>query len=135
MTAPINLADRRILVVEDDMMIAVLIEQVLQDLGCIVVGPAGRLDAALRLAGSEALDAAILDVNIRGELVYPVAEQLRTRGIPFVLASGYGDWALPPAFRSQPRLTKPFTYDDIEAQMRLLCSAQEGVRPALDLPP
>ena len=135
MTVPTGLADRRVLVVEDDMMIAVLIEEVLQDLGCIVVGPVGKLDAALRLAGSEVLDAAILDVNIRGEHVYPVAEQLRTRGIPFVLASGYGDWALPAAFRSQPRLTKPFTYDDIEAQMRLLCGAQGGVRPALDLPP
>ncbi len=131
MTALKSLADRRILVVEDDMLIALLIEQVLQELGCIVVGPLGKLDAALRLASSEALDAAVLDVNIRGGLVYPVAEQLRTRGIPFVLASGYGDWALPAAFRTQPRLTKPFTPNEIEAQMRLLCGTQEGVRPAL----
>ena len=134
MTAPTSLADRRILVVEDDMMIAVLIEQVLQELGCVVVGPVGKLDAALRLAGSEALDAAVLDVNIRGSEVYPVAERLRTRGIPFVLASGYGDWALPEAFRSQPRLTKPFTYKELEAQMRLLFSVQEGGRPALASP-
>lgn len=134
MTVPTSLADRRILVVEDDMMIAVLIEQVLQELGCVVVGPVGKLDAALRLAGSEALDAAILDVNIRGSEVYPVAERLRTRGVPFVLASGYGDWALPEAFRNQPRLTKPFTYEEIEAQMRLLFSVQEGDRPALASP-
>ena len=134
MTVPMSLADRRILVVEDDMLIAMLIEQVLQDLGCIVVGPVGRLDAALRLAGSEALDAAILDVNIRGGPVYPVAEQLRTRGIPFVLASGYGDWALPAAFRGQPRLTKPFTCDEVKAQMRLLCGVQEGASPTLASP-
>ncbi len=134
MTVPTSLAGRRILVVEDDMMIAVLIEQVLQELGCVVVGPVGKLDAALRLAGSEALDAAILDVNIRGSEVYPVAERLRTRGVPFVLASGYGDWALPEAFRNQPRLTKPFTYEEIEARMRLLFSVQEGVSPTLASP-
>ena len=134
MTTPINLAGQRILVVEDDMLIAVLIEQTLQELGCVVVGPVGKLEAALRLAVSEALDAAILDVNIRGGLVYPVAGQLRTRGVPFALASGYGDWALPEAFRYQPRLTKPFTCEELEAQVRLLCGVQEGVKPALTSP-
>ncbi|HEY0205897.1 MAG TPA: response regulator [Acetobacteraceae bacterium] len=134
MTAPTSLAGRRILVVEDDMLIAVLIEEALQELGCTVVGPVGRLDAALHLAGNEALDAAILDVNIRGGLVYPVAERLRSRSVPIALASGYGDWALPAAFRDQPRLTKPFTRDDLEAQVRLLCGAQEGVKPALASP-
>ena len=119
MTVPMSLAGRRILVVEDDMMIAVLIEEVLQELGCVVVGPVGKLDAALHLAGSE---------------VFPVAERLRIRGIPFVLASGYGDWALPEAFRRQPRLTKPFTYEELEAQMRLLFSVQEGGRPTLASP-
>ena len=133
MTAP-NLAGRRILVVEDDMLIAVLIEEELQELGCVVVGPVSKLDAALRLADSPGLDAAILDVNIRGGLVYPVAKQLQTRGIPFALASGYGDWALPEAFRDQPRLTKPFTCEELEAQVRLLCGAQEGVKPALTSP-
>ena len=134
MAVPMSLASRRILVVEDDMMIAVLIEEVLQELGCVVVGPVGKLDAALHLAGSETLDAAVLDVNIRGSEVFPVAERLRIRGIPFVLASGYGDWALPDAFRRQPRLTKPFTYEELEAQMRLLFSVQEGGKPTLASP-
>lgn len=136
MTAPMSLAGQRILVVEDDMLIAVLIEEALQELGCTVVGPVGRLDAALRLAGSERLDAAILDVNIRGGHVYPVAEQLRSRGVPFALASGYGDWALPGAFRDQQRLTKPFTCNDLETQVRLLCGVQrqEDVKPTLALP-
>ena len=114
MTAPAGL---RVLVVEDDMLIAVYIEEVLQGLGCIVVGPVSKLDAAMRMADDEALDAAILDINIRGGHVYPAAERLRARGIPFALASGYGNWALPEAFRNQPRLTKPFTEQELEAQV------------------
>ena len=92
----------------------------LQGLGCQVVGPVSRLDAALRLAHEEPLDAAILDVGIRGGKVYPVAEELLVRNIPFVLASGYGDWALPKSLRYQPRLTKPFRQHDLEQQVKLL---------------
>ena len=116
-----SLAGCRILVVEDEMLIAVMIEETLQDLGCVVVGPVAKLDAALRLARDEALDGAILDVTIRGGQVYPVAEHLLARGIPFVLASGYGDWALPENLQDQPRLTKPFSARDIEKHVRLLC--------------
>ena len=116
-----SLAGCRILVVEDETLIAVVIEEPLQELGCVVVGPVARLDAALQLASDEALDAAVLDVTIRGGHVQPVAEQLLARGIPFVLASGYGDWSLPENLRDQPRLTKPFTHQDLEKQVRLLC--------------
>lgn len=131
MTAHTTLADCRILVVEDDMLIALLIEEGLQELGCTVIGPVGKLDAALRLASSEALDAAVLDVNIRGGPVYPVAELLGIRGIPFVLSSGYGDWALPAALHGRPRLTKPFTRDDLETRIRLLCGGPGGTGAAL----
>jgi CheY-like chemotaxis protein len=117
-----SLAGCRILVAEDETLVAVLIEQILQELGCVVVGPVARLDAALRLASHEALDAAVLDVSIRGGHVQPVAEQLLARGIPFVLASGYGDWSLPENLRDQPRLTKPFTPADLEQQIKLLCA-------------
>ncbi|MGC1887475.1 MAG: response regulator [Stellaceae bacterium] len=113
-------AGLRILVVEDEMLIAILIEDMLQELGCHVVGPVSRLDAAMRLAHEEPLDAAILDVSIRGGQVYPVAEKLLARNIPFVLASGYADWALPESLRDQPRLTKPFRQHDLEEQVRLL---------------
>lgn len=122
-----TLAQRRILVVEDELLIAVMIEGRLQELGCIVVGPVGRLDDALRLAGNEALDAAVLDVTIRGGLAYPVADLLRARGIPFVLASGYGSWALPAAYQDQPRLTKPFTLTELERQVALLCGPLSAV--------
>ena len=117
-----SLAGRRILVVEDETLIAILIEELLQELGCVVVGPVARLDAALQLASNEALDAAVLDVTIRGGHIQPVAEQLLARGIPFVLASGYGDWSLPENLRDQPRLTKPFTHQELEQQVRQLCS-------------
>lgn len=128
MTAERSLAGRRILVVEDDMMIAVFIEEVLQELGCVVIGPTGKLDAALRLASDEVLDAAILDVTIRGGQVFPVAERLLARGIPFALASGYGDWALPEAFRHQFRLTKPFSTEELEAQVQSLCSGPKIIQ-------
>ena len=94
-----SLAGCRVLVVEDETLIAVEIEETLRELGCVVVGAVGKLDAALRLAAEEALDAAILDVAIRGGHVFPVAERLLARGVPFVLASGYGDWALPETLR------------------------------------
>jgi CheY-like chemotaxis protein len=122
-------AGLRILVVEDEMLIAILIEDMLQDLGCHVVGPVSRLDAALRLAHEEPLNAAILDVRIRGGQVYSVAEELLARNIPFVLASGYGDWALPESLRDQPRLTKPFRQHDPEEQVRpLMAKATASTR-------
>ncbi|MBR0648724.1 response regulator [Roseomonas terrae] len=115
-----DLAGRRILVVEDETIIAISIENDLQALGCEVVGPVAKLELALRLAQHEALDAAVLDVTIRGGNVYPVAEQLLVRGVPFALASGYSDWALPDNLQALPRLTKPFTKRELEDQVRSL---------------
>jgi hypothetical protein len=74
------------------------------------------------LAREETFAAAILDVTIRGGKVYPVAEQLLARRIPFILASGYSDWALPDSLRDQRRLVKPFTTAELEEQIRLLCA-------------
>lgn len=114
---------RRILVVEDETLLAMDIEATLDALGCVVVGPTGKLETAMELANAETLDAAVLDVTIRGGKIFPVAERLLARGVPFVLASGYGDWALPEHLRGQPRLIKPFLAVELEAQMRSLCSA------------
>lgn len=116
----------RVLIVEDELLIAMILEDVLRDLGCEIVGPAASVEKALKLAREEIFDAAILDVTIRGGKVYPVAELLLARGIPFTLASGYGDWALPEALRDLPRLTKPFTAVELQAQVRLLCSAAKN---------
>jgi DNA-binding response OmpR family regulator len=118
-----EIAGCRVLVVEDEMLIAMTIEDVLQALGCEIVGPVATLEKALELARDETFDAAILDVTVRGGKIYPVAEVLLARAIPFVFASGYGDWALPGALRDQARLTKPFTAAELEVQIKLLCSA------------
>jgi CheY-like chemotaxis protein len=115
-----------VLVVEDELVIAVTIEDVLRALGCEIVGPVATVEKALKLARDEMFDVAILDVTIRGGKVYPVAELLLARGIPFVFASGYGGWALPEALRDQPRLTKPFTVAALEEQIRLLCNAAKA---------
>lgn len=112
----------RVLVVEDETLIALLIEDILAAMECEVVGPISKLEAALEVAKDGTFDIAILDVTIRGGKVYPVAEELLARNIPFVLASGYGDWALPPSLRDQRRLTKPFTAAEMEEQVRLLFS-------------
>ena len=119
---PTSLVNRRIFVVEDEMLIAILVEEALESLGCVVVGPVGRLDDAVRMAREEAIDAAILDVTIRGGAVFPVAEVLLEREIPFVFASGYGAWALPDSFRGQPQLNKPFTSDDIAQALQKLAA-------------
>jgi two-component SAPR family response regulator len=122
----------RILVVEDEMLIALQIEEVVVKLGCDVVGPTGKLETALQLANEGKFDAAVLDVTIRGGKVYSVAEQLLARGIPFVLASGYGDWALPETLKNRPRMMKPFTATALEEQIKLLCHEVAGRKKRLD---
>jgi two-component SAPR family response regulator len=115
-----DVAGCRVLVVEDETLIAVLIEDMLAAMECEIVGPIGKLEPAIQTAKEGKFDIAVLDITIRGGKVYPVAEDLLARGVPFVLASGYGDWALPASLRDQPRLTKPFTAAELEEQVRLL---------------
>lgn len=103
------LAGLRVLVVEDEFLIAMLIEQTLADNDCVVVGPCGNVSDALQLAQLGSFDLAVLDVNLRGEKVYPVAEMLDRRGIPFVLLSGYGKEAIPPTHPAWRACSKPFT--------------------------
>jgi CheY-like chemotaxis protein len=118
-----ELASRRILVVEDSPVVGEVLKEMLRDLGCEVVGPMGNLGIALELAADEALDAAVIDLNIRGGKVYPVARLLADRGIPFLVVSGYGDWTMPEEWRARPRLTKPFSADALEAELRALLAA------------
>lgn len=112
-----RLEGRRILVVEDSPLIATVLEDMLKDLGCSVVGPTGNMAFAVDLARAEELDGAIIDLNIRGGKVYPVAEVLRDRGVPFLLASGYADWTLREDFKDRPRLTKPYTATTVEQKL------------------
>ena len=101
---------RRVLIVEDESLVAMLLETILEDMGCTPVGPAATVDEALRMASDgEPVDAALLDVNVAGRQVFPVAEALRDRGVPFVFSTGYGEGGLPDEWRGQPTLQKPFT--------------------------
>jgi len=119
-----RLEGRRILVVEDSPLIATVLEDMLSSIGCKVVGPTGNMAFAVDLAKSESMDAAIIDLNIRGGKVYPVAEVLRDRDIPFLLASGYADWTLREDFKDRPRLAKPYTAAMVEEQLMKLLGEQ-----------
>ena len=103
-----DLAGLRVLVVEDEMLVSLLIEDTLTESECIVVGPYDRVPAALEAARTLMLDAAVLDVNLAGTKVYPVAEMLSARGVPFLLLSGYGAGAVPIEHPSWPMCSKPF---------------------------
>jgi CheY-like chemotaxis protein len=103
----------RVLVVEDEMMVSMLIEDMLTDLGCTVVGPASRLDEAMEIAEQNGLDCAVLDVNLGGQPIFPLADLLRERGRPFAFATGYGDAGLREVDRGSPVLQKPFREGDL----------------------
>jgi DNA-binding response OmpR family regulator len=129
-----TLAGRRVLVVEDELLVAMLVETALEDENCIIVGPYGGLREALEAARSEALDVAVLDINLAGELVFPVAEVLAGRGVPFLLLSGYGDVALPSNRRHWPICSKPFNLRDLVTVLSGLVTSPrprggEGVPP------
>jgi DNA-binding response OmpR family regulator len=108
----------RVLVVEDEMLLAILMEDTLSDFGCDVVGPVARVADGVRLANSERLDGAILDINVAGVEVFPVARELARRGIPFVFVSGYDCRTLPQEWRGRPSLQKPFQPADLARSMR-----------------
>lgn len=117
----------RILVVEDSPVVADILREMLIELGFDVVGPIGNFALALEAAASETLDAAVIDVNIRGGKVYPVARALAGRDIPFIFASGYGDWTMPPDLGTRPRLTKPFDFDKMDRELRQLINSRQTV--------
>lgn len=105
----------RVLVVEDESLVAMFLEDVLEDLGHQMVGPYSRVDAALTAAQAEDFDVAILDVNVNGQAIFPVAEAIAARGISFIFSTGYGQKSLPEEYRSRPTLDKPFLPGDVEA--------------------
>lgn len=102
-----QLLGRHILLVEDEYFIADAMQRGLEDVGAHVVGPAASVDDALTLLGTTPVSGAILDVSLDNEKVYPVAEVLTARGIPFIFATGYNASDLPAAWRHVPRYEKP----------------------------
>lgn len=131
MLPSIVLCDLRVLVVEDEMMVALLIEDVLLEQRCTVVGPYGQLGDALAAARTAALDLAVLDVNIIGGRVYPVAEVLQQRRIPFVFLSGYGQNAVPREHPEWKVCSKPFRPMDLVTMLVRQMNSHEARVPAL----
>jgi DNA-binding response OmpR family regulator len=111
----------RVLVVEDEAMLSLSLEDMLRDLGCVVVGTAAKLDDAMTMARTSEFDVALLDVNINGKRVDPVAEAIRQRGMPVIFVTGYGKTAA-----SGLVLEKPHTSADLERTLtRALASRSE----------
>ena len=130
MLAPRPLEGLRVLVVEDNLLLAEVTRLLLEDSGCEVVGPAGRLARGLRLAQDQAIDGAILDINLHGEMSFPIAELLHARAVPFIFVTGYEDRAIVPmAFRAAPRLDKPVTDEQL---LEAMVGAFLAKRPASD---
>jgi CheY-like chemotaxis protein len=106
------LKGKRILVVEDEALIAVMVEDMLTDMGSVVVGPAATIEQALALARSEDIDGAVLDVNVRGERIDPVADALSARGVPMLFATGYGEVRLASGAAATV-IDKPYTQEKL----------------------
>jgi DNA-binding response OmpR family regulator len=124
----------RVLVVEDEPMIALMIEDAIAALGCEMVGPISSLDEALEAAGREDFDCALLDVNIRGGHVFPVADLLLARGTPFLLSTGYSRSYLPDPLSAAPMLAKPYTSEQLETGIDTLCRrVRDAAAPRTDV--
>ncbi|MFN3857330.1 MAG: response regulator [Caulobacter sp.] len=113
----------KVLIVEDEIIVSMLLEDMLADFGCEVVGPANDVAAALELVRSATLDAAVLDVNLNGAKSYPIADALRERGVPFAFASGYGASGLDDGYQETPTLAKPFRQADLKQILSTFASA------------
>lgn len=103
----------RVLVVEDSAFLAVELEEILEDAGFTVVGPAPSLQRAWALLDDAELDAAVLDVHLDGETAFSLADELQTRGVPLVFATGYDSNVIPDRFNETPRLAKPFSAQEL----------------------
>ena len=107
-------AKHRVLVVEDELLLGILLESMLTELGHEVATIAAQVSNALTAVESEIFDLAILDVRLQGESIVPVADALAAKGLPFIFATGYGRNGLPEAYRSKTVLQKPFSQSDLQ---------------------
>lgn len=108
---------KRVLLVEDELMIRMLLEDMLGELGYTVAAEAAHLDEALEATRNADFDLAILDVNLDGQPISPVADALVARGTPFVFATGYGERGLPESYRDRPTLKKPFQLEGLKQML------------------
>jgi CheY-like chemotaxis protein len=111
------LAGLRVFIAEDEFLILQLIEDMLLDLGCVVADSVPSVSAALQRAATTDAQVAVLDVNLRGEVIFPVAQALDQRGIPFIFSSGYGADGVAPEWRGRPVIQKPFSIEQLQAAL------------------
>ena len=115
---------KRVLLVEDDSLVAILVEDMLDELGFTLHGNAASVSAALGAVAKGGFDVAVLDVNLAGQPVFPVAEALDAANIPFVFASGYGRGGVPDAWKERPVAAKPFRMEDLESVLNAALAAR-----------
>jgi CheY-like chemotaxis protein len=108
---------RRALVVEDEVLVGMLLEEMLHELGYELAALSTHIDEALALARTATFDVALLDINLNGRQSFPVADAIRARGLPFLFATGYGSRILEAAWRDVPILQKPFSLDELRAAL------------------
>ena len=118
-----SLSGRHVLVVEDEMMILMMIEDMLADLGCESVTAAATVDQALAMIDAQVFDVAMLDMNLDGDESYPVADALAARGVPFVFSTGYSEKSVRDDYRDRPVLRKPFKERDLIDTVKRLLAA------------
>ena len=128
---PTSERKRRILVVEDEAMISMLLEDMVLDCGAEIVGPVAKFDDALELAHRAEFEVAVLDLNLNGTLSNPIAEVIRERGIPVIFATGYGADGLLDRFRDCPTLQKPFSQQDFAEAVAAACRQDAAHRCGL----
>ena len=118
---------RRVLVVEDEFLVSLATTDLLESIGCEIVGPAASLATAVQLAQLEALDAAVLDINIAGELIWPAAAKLQHRRVPFLFVSALTPLMIVPAlFAAAPRLDKPLVQNRLLRHLSEMWGASCG---------
>lgn len=122
---------RKVLVVEDEMLVAWLLEDMLAELGCLVVGPVANVKQALTKIEAEAIDVAVLDVNLNGEMSYPIADVLAARDVPFVFVTGYDKDRMLDGYGTFPVLQKPFHRAELTVTLaKLLAPKEPGAEPS-----
>ena len=126
MSEAASLQGHRVLVVEDEELIGMMLADLLEELGAAVAGPVGSVAEAVRLVEQEALTGALLDLSLRGETAYPVADRLLERAVPYVFITGYGQGHVAPRHAHVPVLTKPFGPDQLAG---VLARAGWAARP------
>jgi CheY-like chemotaxis protein len=121
-----GLEGKRVLIVEDQFLIADDLQRILREDGAKVVGPVGRRDEALIRIYNEPIDLAVLDIKLDDEEVYPAVDELRRRGIPFVFVTGYAPQSVRPDYRSAPYVEKPYEPAKLRALLRRLAATERN---------